>query len=260
MDRHEKAAAQIREMTGTHTYDMAVVLGSGWGEAVGKIGRTRCVVPLAELSGFYAPVVHGHGSSVRDVAVGDKSVLVFQGRTHLYEGHGPQACTHAVSVAAELGCSSIILTNGAGSLRERLSPGEPVILSDHINLTGESALEGPQFIDMTEVYSPRLRALAHQARANTEEGVYCAMRGPAYETPAEVRMAGIFGADLVGMSTVLEATKARALGLEVLGISLATNWAAGFSGEKLNHAEVLAAGLAAAGEIGDMLHQIVTQA
>ena len=188
---------------------------------------------------------------------GGRRALVYGTRTHFYEGRGVRAVVHAVRTAKAAGCSTIVLTNGCGGLNPAWGPGTPVLISDHINLTAASPLEGPTFVDLTDLYSARLRAIAHEVDPSLDEGVYVQFPGPHYETPAEVRMAGIIGGELVGMSTTLEAIAAREAGMEVLGISLVTNLAAGISGEPLNHEEVLEAGRAAASRMGDLLGRIV---
>lgn len=251
------AAADIAAGSGCPSHDIAIILGSGWAEAADELGVPMFEAPLDEISHFSAPGVPGHAGRLRSVELAGRRILVFLGRTHLYEGRGPDAVTHAVRTAAACGVHSIILTNAAGSLVTQWSPGTPVLISDHLNLTGESPLVGPHFINMTDAYSPRLRALARGAFPSMPEGVYAQLRGPMYETPAEIRMLRTLGADLVGMSTALETIAARAAGLEVLGISLVTNLAAGITGEALNHAEVLAMGQASAGRLGTMLAEIV---
>jgi purine-nucleoside phosphorylase len=168
-----------------------------------------------------------------------------------------RAVAHGVRTAAAAGCRAVVLTNGCGGLDPAWPPGTPVLISDHINLTGLSPLEGPTFVDLTDLYSPRLRALCREVEPGLPEGVYALFRGPQYETPAEVRMAGILGASLVGMSTGLEAIAARQAGVEVLGISLVTNAAAGTSAAPLDHAEVVAAGKAAAQRCGGLLAEVV---
>ncbi len=157
------------------------------------------------------------------------------------------------------GCRIVVLTNGCGGLRESYRAGQPVLISDHINLTGDSPIVGPSFVDLTDLYSARLRALCRQVDPSLEDGVYVALRGPHYETPAEIRMIRALGGDLVGMSTVLEAIAAREAGAEVLGISLVTNLAAGMTGQPLDHEEVLAAGKAAALRMGGLLAKVVSQ-
>jgi purine-nucleoside phosphorylase len=164
---------------------------------------------------------------------------------------------HGVRTAAAAGCRVVVLTNGCGGLNPSWTPGTPVLISDHINLTSASPLRGATFIDLTDLYSSRLRALCRDIEPGLAEGVYAQFRGPQYETPAEVRMAGVIGADLVGMSTALEAIAAREAGLEILGLSLVTNLAAGMTGEPLNHEEVLEAGKAAAERMGRLLARVV---
>ena len=183
----------------------------------------------------------------------DRRALVFGTRTHFYEGRGVRAVVHGVRTAAAAGCRVIVLTNGCGGLDTAWTPGTAVLIGDHINLTGASPLEGATFVDLTDLYSARLRAICHELEPGMPEGVYVQFRGPQYETPAEVRMAGIMGGSLVGMSTTLEAIAAREAGLEVLGISLVTNLAAGISATPLDHAEVIAAGREAAARVGAML-------
>jgi purine-nucleoside phosphorylase len=188
---------------------------------------------------------------------GDRFALVLGSRTHYYEGRGVRAVVHGVRTAAAAGCSVVVLTNGCGGLNPNWAPGTAVLISDHLNLTGASPLEGATFIDLTDLYSARLRAICRDVEPDLPEGVYAQFRGPQYETPAEVRMAGIMGADLVGMSTALEAIAAREAGLEVLGVSLVTNLAAGISPTPLDHEEVLATGRAAAERVGRMLAEVV---
>jgi len=256
-DHVPAAAERLATLTSAVHHDVAVVLGSGWVPAADRLGRASAEVDVTDLPGFAAPVVAGHAGRVRSVAVGHRRVLVFLGRTHLYEGIGVEPVVHAVRVAAASGCSTIMLTNAAGGLRTDHAVGQPVLISDHLNLTGRSPIVGPTFVDLTDLYSARLRELARAVDPTLAEGVYAALPGPHYETPAEVRMLRTLGADLVGMSTALEAIAARAAGCEVLGISLVTNAAAGVTGEPLNHAEVLAAGAAAATRMGDLLAEVV---
>jgi purine-nucleoside phosphorylase len=243
--------------------DVAVVLGSGWAPAADAIGPAEAVVPLTELGGFGEPTVAGHTPTVRSVNAGPSRVLVFLGRVHLYEGLPPATVVHGVRTAVLAGCRAVVLTNAAGGIRPGLAVGQPVLISDHLNLTGKSPLTGPapsvgqRFIDLTDLYSPRLRALAKQADPSLTEGVYAMLPGPHYETPAEIRMLGRLGADLVGMSTGLEAIAARQLGAEVLGISLVTNLAAGLAGQGLSHAEVVEAGQASASRMGTLLAGIL---
>lgn len=252
------AAADISRVTGVPQHDVAIILGSGWVPAAEVLGTTVADFLNTEIHGFAAPAVAGHAGRIRSVTVGDKRVLVFLGRTHLYEERGVDPVVHAVRTAAACGVKTIVLTNGCGGLNPSWAPGTPVLISDHINLTGQSPLHGAHFVDLTDLYSSRLRELCKKIDSSLDEGVYAQFRGPHYETPAEVRMAGILGASLVGMSTGLEAIAARAAGMEILGLSLVTNLAAGL-GEPLNHEEVLAAGNAAAERMGELLSKVVAQ-
>ena len=259
----EASAARLAELTGQPAHDVAVVLGSGWAPAADALGTPDAEVPLADLGGFPPSTVAGHTPTVRSVSVGPVRALVFLGRVHLYEGLPPSAVVHGVRTAALAGCRAIVLTNAAGGIRPGLSVGEPVLISDHLNLTGKSPLAGPppsrgqRFTDLTGLYSPRLRALAREDDPDLAEGVYAMLPGPHYETPAEIAMLGRLGADLVGMSTALEAIAARHLGAEVLGISLVTNLAAGLAGHGLSHAEVVAAGQASALRMGALLSTVI---
>ena len=252
-DEAAQAAAALTQRTGVERYDAAVVLGSGWRPAADALGVPEVEVELADLPGFAAPAVPGHGGTVRSVLVGERRVLVFLGRTHLYEGLGVRPVVHNVRTAAAAGCSTVVLTNGCGGLDESWTPGTPVLISDHLNLTATSPIEGATFVDLTELYSPRLRALCREVEPGLAEGVYVQLRGPHYETPAEIAMLRTVGGTLVGMSTALEAIAAREAGMEVLGISLVTNLAAGITGARLDHAEVLEAGRAAASRMGELL-------
>ena len=251
------AARVIRERTGVEKHDVALVLGSGWGQTADLIGEVKATVDNTDVPGFGAAAVAGHSGKIRSVRAGDRRVLVFLSRTHFYEGKGVRAVVHGMRTAAAAGCDTVVLTNGCGGLRPEWAPGTPVLISDHINLTATSPLEGATFVDLTDLYSSRLRDVARGVDADLDEGVYAQFPGPHYETPAEVRMAKTLGADLVGMSTTLEAIAARHAGLEVLGISLVTNAAAGISENPLSHEEVIEAGQAAAARCGQLLSGIV---
>ena len=269
-DPYAAAAASARRLaqeTRVDRHDAAVVLGSGWTPAAAAIGPATAEVPVTRLGGFPAPTVAGHAGLVRSVKAGSLAVLVFLGRAHLYEGHSPAVVVHGVRTAVAAGCRVVVLTNAAGGITG-YPVGQPVLLSDHLNLTGRSPLAGPpppggypgRFADLTQTYSQRLRGLATEVDPELPEGVYAGLPGPHYETPAEIRMLAGLGADVVGMSTVLEAIAARHLGVEVLGISLVTNPAAGLGAGTLDHAEVVAAGQAAAGRMGELLAAILPRA
>lgn len=255
-----QAAADIARLTGVERHDIALTLGSGWGQAADLIGETIATLDATEVTGFSRPALEGHGGTLRSILTARGShVLVIGARTHFYEGHGTRRVVHSVRTAAATGARTMVLTNGAGGIRQTWKPGQPVLISDHINLTGASPLEGATFVDLTDLYSTRLRDVARRVDASLDEGVYCQFRGPQYETPAEVQMAKIIGGHIVGMSTALEAIAARQAGMEILGMSLITNMAAGIQATPLSHAEVIEAGTAAALRISALLAEIVGQ-
>lgn len=259
------AADQLRSTTGLDHFDVAVVLGSGWGPAVTALGDAVATVPMASISGFPSPRVAGHAGTINAIEVGTTRVLVLAGRSHLYEGYPATTVVHGVRSAILAGCKTVVLTNAAGSLRPDWPVGAPVLIADHLNLTGHSPLVGPappdnypaRFVDLTDAYSRRLRGLAMDLAPTLHEGVYAALLGGSYETPAEIEMLRTLGADLVGMSTALETIAAVHLGAEVLGLSLVTNLAAGLSPAPLDHKEVLAAGAGAAGDLGRFLRSFI---
>ena len=260
----EQAAAELSRRTGAPP-EVVVVLGSGWRSAADALGPPEVECRMADLPGFSPPTVPGHHGTVRSLRAGGRQVVVFLGRSHLYEGWSPAEVVHAVRTAVLAGASVVVLTNAAGGLDPGFQPGQVVLIRDHVNLTGASPLSGPEppagyqsrFVDLTDLYSSRLRAVALSVDAGLAEGVYAALRGPHYETPAEISMLRLAGADLVGMSTALEAIAARHLGASVLGLSLVTNLAAGVSPEPLDHAEVLAAGVAAGPRLGRLLADLL---
>ena len=278
------AAEEIAAATGSDRHDIVLVAGSGWAEAMATVGECVAELPAAEITGFAPSAVPGHRGVIRSVlvragpAVDDdaaavrdggidaaadrdaapvRRVLVLGCRSHLYEGRGVRAVAHGVRTAAAAGCSVAVLTNGCGSIDVSWPPGTLVLIGDHINLTGASPLEGPRFLDLSEAYASRLRALCRTVDPSLPEGVYVQFRGPAFETPAEVRMAAALGGHLVGMSTALETVAAREAGLDVLGLSLVTNPAAGVTSAPLHHTEVLAAGRSAADRLADFLARVL---
>lgn len=252
------AAQRLAELTGVERHDVAVVLGSGWGAAA-PLGEPSVQLSTTELPGFHGATAVGHAGTLSSIDVEHRRVLLLQGRTHLYEGKGVAAVVHGVRTAAQAGCSTIVLTNASGSVRPEWAPGTPVLISDHLNLTGRSPIEGAHFVDLTDLYAVRLRDLCRQVRPGLDEGVYAQFPGPHFETPAEIRMVRAIGGDLVGMSTGLEAIAAREAGMDVLGISLVTNLAAGVGAAPLHHEEVLDAGAAAAGDLGELLAQVIAR-
>jgi purine-nucleoside phosphorylase len=257
----EASAGRLARGLGRDRHDIAVVLGSGWAEAADVLGAARAEIPLTDVGGFPPPTVAGHGGSVRSVEVGGTAVLVFLGRVHAYEGHRLETVVHGVRTAVFAGCRAVVLTNAAGAVNLDYRVGQPVLISDHLNLTGRSPLTGPpppvgdgvRFLDLTDLYSERLRRAVRIAVPGLVEGVYAGLPGPHFETPAEIRMLRALGADLVGMSTVHEAIAAHHLHAAVLGISLVTNAAAGSGQGPLDHAEVMAAGHAAGTAMGELL-------
>lgn len=255
------AADYIKSKTGINEFHIGIVLGSGWADAASHFGESKFEFPLAEIPGFTAPNVAGHGSVARVIELAaEKYALVLLGRTHFYEGQGVAAVVHGVRTLAAAGAKTLVMTNACGGLNPAWRPGTPVLIRDQINFTGQTPLVGGNFVDLTEVYSKRLRELCQSIEPSLAEGVYVGFTGPAYETPAEIEMVRRWGGDLVGMSTVLEAIAAREAGLEVLGISLVTNLAAGMSGQPLNHAEVLAEGKAAAERMGKLIAEVIRKA
>ncbi|PRQ11345.1 purine-nucleoside phosphorylase [Corynebacterium sp. 13CS0277] len=273
------AAAALCQAAGVPRIDVGVVLGSGWKPAAEHLctaGELRARIPAASLPGFLPPTAEGHGSDILVVelaadeqhladgeapaagaADGRVIVALLTGRTHAYEGVPMWRTVHGVRTLAAAGAHTVVLTNAAGGIVDGMRVGEPVLIADHINCTGKTPLVGATFVNLVDAYSPRLRQRVQQLRPGTREAVYAMMPGPQYETPAEIRMLSIMGAGLVGMSTVYETIAARAAGLEVLGLSLVTNLAAGVTGEPLNHEEVLAAGAAAAADCGALLAKVV---
>ncbi len=260
------AAEAVRERLGDHR--AALVLGSGWAGVAGMLGEERASVPMPELPGFPAPSVQGHAGTALSVDAGGAPVLVLAGRAHLYEDHGVATVVHGVRAAVMAGCGVVLLTNAAGSLVAANGPGTPVVIRDHLNLTGANPMTGPdppqgvpaRFCDLGDLYSARLRAAAAAAVPGVAEGVYAGLLGGSYETPAEILMLRALGAELVGMSTVLEAIAARHLGAEVFGVSLVTNLAAGMADEALDHREVLATGQASVERLAVLLRAVIAAA
>jgi purine-nucleoside phosphorylase len=271
-ERVQAAARAVSEQLEIDTPTAAIVLGSGLGGVADRLSDARRV-PYASLPCFPETTVAGHpGRLVAGKiasAAGDRTVLLLCGRVHGYEGYPPSEVGFGVRVAAALGTRTLIVTNAAGAVDPVFNPGEIVAISDHINLTGESPLTGanderlgPRFVDMTDAYDPKLRALAAAAAPQAigrplREAIYAGMAGPAYETPAEVRLLRTLGAGLVGMSTVHEVIAARHAGLAVLGLSLVANPAAGVSPGPLRHEDVTRAAAAGAEALGRLIAGVV---
>ena len=253
-----EAADFLRSRFDVERIDLALVLGSGWSSGADRLGEPLGSIELSAVPGFSRPVVTGHGGQlVLARTSAGRVAATFTGRTHFYEGRGVDPVVHGVRTAAAWGAATLVLTNGCGGLYPAWAPGTVVLIADHINLTGATPLRGATFIDMSEAYSRRLRDLARIVDPSLPEGVYVQFPGPQYETPAEVRMAGVLGGDLVGMSTTLETIAAREAGMEVLGLSLVTNAAAGLGESALNHAEVLEAGRDAGPRLAALLAGIL---
>ena len=252
-------------------HGVLVVLGSGWADALGLIeevsGTPVQSLNVADLPGFTRPSAIGHGGALKSITIGSTRVLLLTGRTHLFEGHGVHAVVHGVRVAHALGCKIALLTNGAGCLQKDWTIGEPVVIKDHINMTGHSPLTGDnppaphagRFVDLTDAYNTSLRSLVHNVSPNINEAVYFGFHGPHFETPAEIRAIATLGADMVGMSTVLETIAARHLGMRVLALSLATNLAAGINPQPLSGEDVLQVGKESAQRVGALLRDVLKQ-
>jgi purine-nucleoside phosphorylase len=261
----EQAEAALAAKTGVDHHDLVVVFGSGWADAADTLGEPSVSFSAAELPGFVTPSALGHLPTMRSIDRNGVRILAFLGRVHLYEGHEPSAVVHGIRTAAIAGCKIALLTNGAGYMNMGWNIGDPVLINDHINLTGRSPLTGPnppepygsRFCDITDLYESELRDVVRKVRPDIVEGTYVGLAGPHFETPAEIRAFHGMGAELVGMSTVLEAIAARHMKMRVLGISMATNPAAGFSKVKLDADDVIAAGNAAARNLGVMLGSVI---
>lgn len=264
MDRIDAVAARLRDRFGEPPL-LGVVLGSGLGAFAAAL-EDRVAVPYPEL-GLPASNVVGHAGELVVGRVGDRKVAVFSGRLHLYEGHEPAEVVLGIRALSRWGARGLILTSAVGGIDPTFVTGDIVLISDHLNLIGANPLRGrnldelgPRFPDLSQLYSPRMRAVAHAVASEPlREGVYGAMPGPSYETPAEIRMLGVLGAHVVGMSMVPEAIAAAHVGMEVLGISVVANPAAGLAAEKLAHADVTAAMHAAGARVATLLDAIVSQ-
>jgi len=260
LDSAAEAASVLAALTGVEHHDVALILGSGWGGAADLIGEEVAAVEASQIPGYDAHAVAGHSSLMRSLRTPDgTAVLVLGARQHYYQVRDAAKVAHGVRMAAAAGCTTLVVTNGCGSSRPKVGPGSVVLISDHLNYTGATPLEGATFVDLTTAYSQRLRDLAHDVDPSLPEGVYIQFTGPQYETPAEVRMATLWGADLIGMSTALEVIAARERGMEVLGLSLVTNLAAGIGGEELHHGEVLDVGRESGPRISRLLADIVAR-
>ena len=267
LEQVDQAVSAIKQRAGAGIPDVAIVLGSGLGDFAGQL-KDAVSIPYGEIPNWPAAKVIGHEGRLVIGTLAGKRVAALSGRAHFYEGHDLRTVTFATRVIGRLGVKVLILTNAAGGINVSLTPGMLMVMDDHINLLGSNPLVGsnedrfgPRFPDMSEVYSKRLRGLADTV-ARTQglaigHGVYVAVHGPSYETPAEIRAFRILGADAVGMSTVPEAIAARHMGVEVLGISCITNAAAGVLPQPLNHSEVMEVAQRVKGAFAALLEGII---
>jgi purine-nucleoside phosphorylase len=270
----EAAVAAIRERSGNPP-KLGIILGSGLGGFAAQVADAVSI-PYADIPHFPQSTVAGHSGKLVLGTIRGVAVAVMQGRVHAYEGYTMEQVTFPTRVLGLLGCGKLIVTNAAGGIRANIPQGSLVAISDHINLTGMNAAAGPneprfgcgpdsgqRFFDMTTAYSPALRELAiaeaERQKISLSEGVYLAVLGPSFETPAEIRAFRTLGADLVGMSTVHEVIVARHMGIDVLGISLVTNMAAGVSGETIHHEDVMEIGRRVERQFTDLLTALVPQ-
>ena len=256
MNETKLAARGIMEASSVQSVDSALIIGSGWGDALAYVGECVWEKAATDFVGFDFGAVRGHKGLLHIVVTATGRRVLVLPRAHLYQGAWPHDVAHPVRVACALGAKTIVLTNAAGSTTETHQPGDVVTISDHINLTGESPAQS--FVDMTNAYTLHLQQLVEDIDPAIQRGVYAQFRGPQYETPAEVMMARILGADLVGMSTALETIAARERGLDVLGLSLVTNMAAGL-GPELSHDDVLATGRVVESRLGELLRAVLCE-
>jgi purine-nucleoside phosphorylase len=256
-DEAREAAAHLADHTGQASYDALVVLGSGWAPAVGTWGEPLHRLRTADVPHFRAPVAEGHRGELLTFELDGLVVLVQSGRTHLYEGHGPRPVVHGVRTAAALGARLVLLTNANGSLRPEWEIGQPVLISDHLNLTATSPVEGATFVDITDAWSRRLRAIARRLDPTLDEGVYAQLVGPHYNTAAEADWMRRVGGDMVGMSTVPEAIAARECSMEVIGFSTVTATEGG--GAATDPSEVVRAAESTAERLGPLLAALLTE-
>ncbi|HVX20371.1 MAG TPA: purine-nucleoside phosphorylase [Acidimicrobiales bacterium] len=264
-DQARVAARELLRNTGEEAHDVLVVLGTGLAPVAGLLGAEGPPIDQTRLPWFCRYTAVGHGPGVWSVRIGRCRVLVDAGRLHLYEGRTPAEVVHPVRTAVAAGCRTVVLTCSAGGINPALPPGGVVALADHLNLAGSSPLAGvpadhlagSPYLDLTDLWSPRLRGLAREVDPALPEGVYAQMPGPHLETPAEIRMLATLGADLVGMSMVPEAIAARHLGAEVLGLAVVANPAAGAGAGPIEADEVLATGNAASATVAGLVRGVI---
>jgi len=260
----QEVAAAVRRQSGDEPFELAVVLGSGLGTLAEQM-EPYAVCPYTEFTAFPVTDVAGHAGRLIAGSLEGRRLLFFQGRHHLYEGHSARQVVAPVRIAHELGCRRLLLTNAAGGVNEKYRPGDFMLITDHLNLLGDNPLRGERrdpFVDLSDLYRqdffPQLLELAGQQGIRLHRGILAALPGPSYETPAEIRALRMFGADAVSMSTIPEAIMARYLGLEVVGLSLIANAAAGLATAPLSHAEVLESGRRSAGHLTLLVRRLLT--
>ncbi len=254
----DTAASKLKQLTGVERFEIALTLGSGWGQAALAMGTKIAEVDADEVPGFAASGVIGHSGKLTAIKLPDgRHVLIIGARTHLYEGRGIDATVHGVRTAHAAGAHTVVLTNGAGGVNFDYGVGEAVLIKDHINLTAQSPLKGANFVDLTDLYSHELREIAKSVQPELKEGVYAQLPGPHFETPSEIKYLRTIGADAVGMSTAIEAIAARALGMKVLGFTLITNPAAGVEDAPLDHQAIIAEGKSAEKRLAQLLTAVV---
>lgn len=264
----DKSVEFIKNKIGEFNPEIAIVLGSGLGDLADEYNEIT--IPYADIPGFPVSTVQGHKGRLVFAHINGKKVMMMQGRFHYYEGHSMQTVTYPIKVMKKLGIKTVILTNAAGGVNVYFKPSDLMLITDHINMMGDNPLIGPndetlgtRFPDMSEVYTKQLREIAHSCAKklgiNLQEGVYMALTGPTYETPAEVKMVRFMGADAVGMSTVPEAIVASYCGMNVLGVSCICNSAAGISTVGLSHQEVLEAANAAKTKFKGLILEVIKE-
>ncbi len=262
-----QTAQTLASLTGRPRHDVAVILGTGLTAATEALGEPSARIAFEQLPGFPRATNAAQRPEVWSVALDDHLVLVFLGRPHLYEGHTPAEVAHPVRTAVAAGCRTVVITNASGGLRPGLAPGDLVLISDHLNLTGVSTLTGLSagqgnpnvFVDLTDAWSPRLRELALEVDGSLREGVYAQLPGPHFETPAEIRMLRGLGAHLVGMSSVLEAIAARHLDTEVLGLSVVANLGAGMALGSASATSLVEVARSRAARLGRIVRGVVSR-
>ena len=252
----QEGADRIRDMSGIERFDVAVVLGSGWANAAPSLGALKAELPFADIPGLRQPVAPGHRGLLQVRESHGRSILVFEGRTHLYEGHGSAAVTQSIRLASALGATRLLLTNANGCYHPDWSIGSGVVITDHLNMTDVNPLKGSRFLDLQNCWNKRLNLSALERFPELKSGTYALMTGPEYQTPAEGRMLVTMGADVVGMSSVLEAITATDLNMQVFGLSVVTS--SELTGVEIDPDEVVAAAEAAATRMGAVLSYVIS--